>query len=359
MKNWKRKWISLTLISSLTPLTILSASGCGGFNKTVISKFNEYRSKINVEKEIIVSEMSKISDFLNNKSANEYQNIDTYYLKIAQKGLDLIQNYRIFINKLSENSQKYSELLNNETRDEWINKMDYINQDILSILKERKSGWNNSSVNEYSIILNDLNLALTDAESLEIEKNNLIEKILNIKDFRKENDCKCPDTKHSYLKQWYNHFDIGVNYQLIAAYLKTNSDSGDSEYQELLKQYHTHSLANVLREWVYVTVDARVNENSNVNARTEIRDFIARFKNKYLNESDSDTVELFNNLNSSYQQFEQEIVEVSRNNAGEYPYQKFVNYIVDYDTQKKNWTSYPFGKIHNSLKKIYNYLLEF
>ncbi|TNK85394.1 hypothetical protein, partial [Mycoplasmopsis pullorum] len=118
MKNWKRKWISLTLISSLTPLAILSASGCGGFNKTIISKFNEYKSKINVEKEIIVSEMSKISDFLNNKSANEYQNIDTYYFKIALTGLDLIRNYRLFINKLSENSQKYSELLNNETRDE-------------------------------------------------------------------------------------------------------------------------------------------------------------------------------------------------------------------------------------------------
>ncbi|QZE12402.1 MAG0770 family lipoprotein [Mycoplasma sp. Ms02] len=346
------KKISL-IFASLSVIPFISASCGSTFDNRIQSEDDKKLSEIKINISKIEKGKKDFDKFINNQSSLKTENIDYFYKEINAKALDLSQKLYSLIEKIQENDNAVIDEIRNrffvssssDSILDYLEKMSFINKDISKLLKERKDQWIND--NKYLEVINILKSYSQSLDAMRDIKKGLlidIDQVIN-----------ASETSNSsvYVKRWFDESLKTVNYDLIANYLSDNNESSTQTYQEQLKT-HTHALGNIVREWMLVTVQAEEGSQS-INTRQKIQEMIEELKaNSKFTEALNSTPEIkqiFDEVVASLENLNQSISEITKINSNQYPYKKFLNFLIDKDND--TYTSTSFGLMNSGLKNIY------
>ncbi|QDY88423.1 MAG0770 family lipoprotein [Mycoplasma anserisalpingitidis] len=370
----KLKKFSL-LFASISPFILMSQSCFSStFDRQADLENKEFETQITNYLNKIKSKNNEFKNFLNNKNnlTIPLNNIDDFYKKPNQIAIELSNHLNNFISELSKNKDevdKFEELnilLDSSKEDneikliDLINKLNFINNDVQKLVEEKQTLTKNGD-DAYSVLINDLeqnlSVGLFTGQGQKDTINRIKNSINSVLHLPLGEECDCKNI--FYKSNYYDSSVIDINYNLIKAYLGFNSENGNTskeDYQELLK-IHTHALANIIREWLFITVE---NEDSQKNARFRLNQWIALIRNNsktfnFIN-SNNELVKLFDAIESSLMSLNNSIDEINKNNSGKYPFEKLLSFIVDIDKETKKLNDGIMGQLNYTIKELYELL---
>ncbi|UCU27022.1 MAG0770 family lipoprotein [Mycoplasma anserisalpingitidis] len=363
------------IFASISPLILMTQSCFGSsFDKQADLENKEFVNKITNYLNKIKNKNNEFKNFLNNKnnSAIPLNNIDDFYKQPNQIAIELSNHLNSFINELSNKKDeitKFNELdiLLSPAKEEnenklidLISKLNFINNDVQKLVEEKQLLTKNND-DAYSVLINDLeqNLSanLFTGQSQKDTINRIKNSINSVLHLPLGEGCDCKNI--FYKSNYYDSSVIDINYNLIKAYLGFNSENGsasEEDYQELLK-IHTHALANIIREWLFITVE---NEDDQKNARFRLNKWVESIKNNSDTHnfiiSNNELKKLFNAIETSLDMLNSSIEQINKNNSGKYPFDKFLSFIVDVDKETKNINDGIMGQLNYTIKELYELL---
>ncbi|MEE3927988.1 hypothetical protein V2E24_00140 [Mycoplasmopsis ciconiae] len=354
--KFKKILFCLITVSSM-PIFLSSCSST--FDKKVQTQQDLLIKNVRNINSQLSQKWDEFSNFISNKNkSTPSQNIEFYYLKIAQQAQEVAKKFNDLSKFLS--TQKYGSefvFVNNwknlitDNKDEnslfqIMDKFNYINSDLMKLVKDKedlKDSYYKSLIDEIKLFLD-----IEDGRYFINNKEQIIKMILEIKNFEQPNS----QTLDQYSKNWFNKRIENVNYDLIKAFVENSSDF------EQKATFHSHAIGNIFREWVYVVVEKQ-NPDSSVNGLDNLEKFINDVEaNKDQNNLfiyQADLKQNFDNLKEAVQQLKAAILEISKGFNGHFPISKILEFFIDQNDQNQ-YTSGYFGVLNSLLFDLYNQL---
>lgn len=361
--------------ASISPFILMTQS-CfnSSFDRKAESENKEFESKIKNYLSRIELKNNEFKNFLNNKNNPNIplNNIKDFYEEPNNIAIELSTHLNNFISELSKSRSDLVEfnklniliepsLEENENKlVDLINKLNFISNDVKKLVEEKQNLTKNDD-DAYSTLIQDIKNHLSGGLFVGQTQNNTIkffkDSINLLLHLPLGEDCDCRNI--FYKSNYYDSSVIDVNYNLIKAYLGFNSENGNTseeEYQKLLK-IHTHALANIIREWLFITVE---NDDNQKNARFRLNQWVDSIKNdsktlNYIN-SNEKLKSLFEIISLSLDALNKSIQEINNNNSGKYPFDKFLSFIVDVDKDSKTLNDGIMGQLNNTINEFYQFL---